>query len=456
MSCFLYKYKKEAILYGLFLSAFCFPGNSKAASLNFEGCKLKPITIQPDKKTGLDAIYVLYSLENVNVSFKSENTDKVIWKKYDNLGGAFAEEFSNVKYEDNISSISGLKSDTGIIITEGDRSFCFWIIDYSDHNFKIESLSPSIIQDCESSGIDIQASGDAIHYYNINGKQETLSREIELKYTNLFWNEDSQLFEQEEQTRVLSYLTSQILISPALYCNSEIDITGDRFLKSWNLSESYHTEFNNPVAVNVITKAETELNDDSEDSNQITGGSDDSLGGSAPVTIEFKAYISDAVIHNEWQISSDEDFEDISYRINDQDFSYTFTDEGRFYVRYIGSNYDGSCEAYGETYSIAIGSSVLKIPNAFTPNGDGVNDEWKVSYRSLIRFKCKVFDIQGHELYSSDDPAQGWDGRFKGKLVSPGVYYYVIEAKGADGRDYKKSGDINIIRSRDKRTTDNI
>ena len=42
---------------------------------------------------------------------------------------------------------------------------------------------------------------------------------------------------------------------------------------------------------------------------------------------------------------------------------------------------------------------------------------------------------------------KGWDGKYKGKYVKPGVYYYVIEAKGADGKEYKKKGDINILRS---------
>ena len=43
--------------------------------------------------------------------------------------------------------------------------------------------------------------------------------------------------------------------------------------------------------------------------------------------------------------------------------------------------------------------------------------------------------------------SKGWDGKYKGKYVKPGVYYYVIEAKGADGKEYKKKGDINILRS---------
>lgn len=51
----------------------------------------------------------------------------------------------------------------------------------------------------------------------------------------------------------------------------------------------------------------------------------------------------------------------------------------------------------------------------------------------------------GHQLFHFNDPSKGWDGKYKGKLVKSGVYYYVIQARGADGRKYKKSGDINII-----------
>jgi len=154
------------------------------------------------------------------------------------------------------------------------------------------------------------------------------------------------------------------------------------------------------------------------------------------------------VIHNEWQIARDQDFEHIDYRFNEQNLDYTFTEEGTYYVRFMGSNADGSCETAGETYTVGIGSSDLRIPNAFTPNEDGVNDVWKVAYRSLLEFSCTIFDRYGNELFHFKDPTQGWDGKYKGKYVKPGVYFYVIEAKGADGTRYKKGGDINLIRSK--------
>ena len=43
------------------------------------------------------------------------------------------------------------------------------------------------------------------------------------------------------------------------------------------------------------------------------------------------------------------------------------------------------------------------------------------------------------------DPSQGWDGKYKGKYVKSGTYYYVIQARGADGQKYNLKGDINII-----------
>jgi hypothetical protein len=48
-------------------------------------------------------------------------------------------------------------------------------------------------------------------------------------------------------------------------------------------------------------------------------------------------------------------------------------------------------------------------------------------------------------VYEFTDPDGGWDGTYNGRLVDPGVYYYVITATGSDGKKYKKRGDINIL-----------
>ena len=66
----------------------------------------------------------------------------------------------------------------------------------------------------------------------------------------------------------------------------------------------------------------------------------------------------------------------------------------------------------------------------------------------LTRFKCWIFNRWGVEMYHWTDPSKGWDGKKGGKYVAPGVYFYVIEATGSDGKPIKRKGSINILRSK--------
>ena len=66
----------------------------------------------------------------------------------------------------------------------------------------------------------------------------------------------------------------------------------------------------------------------------------------------------------------------------------------------------------------------------------------------IIEFDCHIFNRWGKEIIHLTDPSQGWDGRYNGKLVPTGTYFYVIKARGSDNRDYNLSGHINIVNSR--------
>ena len=92
----------------------------------------------------------------------------------------------------------------------------------------------------------------------------------------------------------------------------------------------------------------------------------------------------------------------------------------------------------------------LEVPNLFTPDSpSGYNQIFKVVYKSLIKYDCKVFNRWGVQVYHGTNPAEGWDGRYKGKLVPTGAYFYVIDAEGVGGKKYKKKGDINVIRTKE-------
>jgi gliding motility-associated-like protein len=129
---------------------------------------------------------------------------------------------------------------------------------------------------------------------------------------------------------------------------------------------------------------------------------------------------------------------------------YTFTESGNYVITLEASDRSRRCVSR-DSVSIAIGESFLHVPNAFTPGtSPGVNDVFKVAYKSLVSFKGWIVNRWGTELFQWSDPSQGWDGKVNGKYVPPGVYFYVIEAKGSDGKKYLEKGHINIIRSKNE------
>ena len=101
--------------------------------------------------------------------------------------------------------------------------------------------------------------------------------------------------------------------------------------------------------------------------------SESSLGGSAPVTITFTAYCTDAMAHAEWQMARDAEFADIDSRFAQDEITQTFNEGGTFYYRFYGADSSGECETTSETYTITIGESVLECPNAFSPQGSDGN-----------------------------------------------------------------------------------
>lgn len=425
---------------------------STAATLTFEGSAYEVIAVKPEASTGLEMIYVLRSTQGVK-AYYSYSGQAPTWSEYSNLGGGYARPLTDVVSDGSRSVLNNVPGDRGIIVEDGGRQYCFWIVDYSAHACTLQSVAPSAEQMCGTTSLDVVGSASAIHYYTVDGRQRILSREMEVEYQNQEYNEDNNNFETVHKLSKLEYIDSKVTLTPPIYCTTDIEIRGDRFLKQWGQPEmvDYNGFTPQSVAVRTSAKAQEKTTGDSttdEDykSNQITSNTS-GLGGSAPADIVFTADCTEGVIHNEWQMSTDPDFENITYRINERDLEYTFEEEGTTYIRFVGSNSDGSCEDIGETYTVTISESELKCPNAFSPGASpGVNDEWKVSYRSIIDFECWIFDRYGNEIFHFTDPEQGWDGKRGGKLVKPGVYFYVVQATGADGKKYKKSGDINILR----------
>jgi len=87
------------------------------------------------------------------------------------------------------------------------------------------------------------------------------------------------------------------------------------------------------------------------------------------------------------------------------------------------------------------------IPNAFSPNGDGLNDEFKVfsvRYQKLLEFR--VFNRWGQEVFSTTDINKGWDGNYHGTPQEMGIYNYIIRVSRPDGQIKTYKGDLTLIR----------
>jgi gliding motility-associated-like protein len=69
---------------------------------------------------------------------------------------------------------------------------------------------------------------------------------------------------------------------------------------------------------------------------------------------------------------------------------------------------------------------LIWVPNAFSPNGDGVNDFFKPVYRNLRQFSMNIFSRNGAIVFSSSNPAKGWDGMFSGNEAPAENYAYII------------------------------
>ncbi|MEI6766274.1 MAG: gliding motility-associated C-terminal domain-containing protein [Bacteroidota bacterium] len=86
------------------------------------------------------------------------------------------------------------------------------------------------------------------------------------------------------------------------------------------------------------------------------------------------------------------------------------------------------------------------IPNVFSPNKDGQNDDFKIYGENITQLNFAVYNRWGSEVFRTEELNTGWDGRYKNKDCSAGVYFYLAEVTFADGSSVVKKGNVTLIR----------
>jgi gliding motility-associated-like protein len=122
--------------------------------------------------------------------------------------------------------------------------------------------------------------------------------------------------------------------------------------------------------------------------------------------------------------------------LNDQDIS-------AFVIK--ASSAGGNFTSYSNVVSF-IREAIVLVPDAFTPNGDGINEQFQIKSYFADSFKLFVYDRWGSVIFHTADSSQGWDGNYKGTTSPAGYYFYKVEVIDTKGRTISKNGGFLLIR----------
>jgi len=358
-------------------------------------------------------------------------------------------------------------------LQDGEKEY-FYVFNYANYKAKTDNWQLSVEPRCESTILTLTGTlPQPLTYTLPDGRTRTVKRHCTISYTDLGWNEGDMNWQDSAVAKTVEFPESTYMLDP-LYAATDITLTVDDIAQSLGLEQdSVSTALNNPIAVKWHVTNRTEVRGEKgEQSNELERPTDETtLKGSAELRIQFYSNPTPAAQYYIWRIYKGTE---LMFERRDPDVFEVFSEPSSYRVVSYVSGTDCPCETCSQDsaeVTVSISASDLQVPNVFTPNGDGLNDEFRVQYRSIIEFHCWVYNRWGKLVYEWTDPAKGWDGTIYGKPAAEGAYYYVIRARGSDADPkqgyktkaaykrsklnsddmvgiYQLSGDINLLRGK--------
>ena len=141
------------------------------------------------------------------------------------------------------------------------------------------------------------------------------------------------------------------------------------------------------------------------------------------------------------------DFGDGSSVLDITQPTHEYADSGTYQVRLIVMNNGGCIDT---TYGIirVEPEFTIYVPNAFTPNGDGVNDSFFANGLGFVNYEMWIMDRWGKQIFYSQEAKHHWDGSYFGgeRICQNDVYEYIINVKDYKGKSHKVIGHVSLVR----------
>jgi len=116
-------------------------------------------------------------------------------------------------------------------------------------------------------------------------------------------------------------------------------------------------------------------------------------------------------------------------------------------VKLTGYDVFGCSTVESNIVQVTSPTELIVIPNAFTPNGDGLNDTFIPKLRAVSTFQMEIFNTWGEKLFITNSlESKGWDGTHNGQLAPAGNFLYQITYTTLDGQSVNRTGGITLIR----------
>ncbi len=376
-----------------------------------------------------DNIYIFCTAPGesaASLTAQASGTASYEWSNYNPSTGSF------VSIGENSSEITNLADGAyRVQVTSGGttRTYTAWVF-----NSWYTATAEITESTCDYFQLNASFEGNEMVYYDLNGSGQQLQVN---KGVSVKWEANGE--------QISSFLSPQIFNPPAEDTNYTLTVSDD-----FGCEVQVDVYYNSIVTVASFTATPT--------------------NGEAPLEVTFNNESLNAD-ESEWFFFKDiyelmdMDAGDISDSILDkavdQNPIFIYDHSGTYNVKLVTTKYfdDGFCSdtVFIEDY-ILVDTSFVEVPNVFTPNGDGANDEFVISYWSLKEIKVEIFNRWGRRVFQWEDGnVQGyeetvsesvWDGKIGGKYASPGVYYYVIEAIGRDDERRNAHGFVHLLRGR--------